>query len=130
MGLFSKFRQSAAKSKLIKEAAALAQSGRVPEAVNAIYDYLEKDEVFISILTTFDATKDDIENIIAGIMMAGYGAEFGGHFVPVSAVLFHDTLAYCLRAECGQVSKPDAYFEVHEYFRSGSLVFEPEQAFH
>lgn len=81
-------------------------------------------------MKTFNATQDDIENIVLGIMMAGYGAEFGGHFVPTSAVLFHDTLAYCLRAERGQVAKADAYFEVHEYFRTGAIVFEPEKAFH
>ena len=130
MGFFKKMKQSASKSKLIKTASGHAQAGQIDRAVQEIYEYLQSEDTFRSILATFDATDSDIEAIISGIMMSGYGAEFGGHYVPVSAVLFHDTLAYCLRAERGQVSKADAYFQVHEYFRSGALIFEPERAFH
>ena len=92
MGFFKKLKQSASKSKLIKTASAHVQAGQIDLAVQEIYEYLQGEDVFQSILATFDATDKDIEAIISGIMMSGFGAEFRGHYVPVSSVLFHDTL--------------------------------------
>lgn len=129
MGLFDKFRNSASKSHLIQTASQHVQAGQLNVAVQDIFSFYQSDEAFKNILAYFKATPKDIEEIIIGLMFSGAGV-CGKHFVPVSAVLFHDTLAYLLRVERGQVQKTQAYFEVQEYFRSGAIVFEPERTFH
>lgn len=130
MGLFSNLRRSAGKSNFIKSASHKFRSGKQKEAVDEIYEYMENDEQFSKVLRHFTATRDDIEHIIFGIMASGAGTTARGHFVPVSAVLFPDTLAYLLRAERGQVSPAEAHFQVMDYFESGALVFQPERRFH
>jgi hypothetical protein len=130
MGLFSNWNKSAKKSSLLKSAAAQVQSGQIKEAISEILDFYQTDEAFMNILKYFDATQMDIENIIKGIMFSGAGGNTGGHYVPISAVLFHDTLAYSLRSERGQISKREAYLNIQEYFQSGAVVFQPEREFH
>lgn len=130
VGLFSKWKKSAAKSRLIQSAAKQVQSGQTAAAVGDIFDFLQTDEAFRRIIAHFKATATDIERIIIGLMFSGAGGTYRGHFVPVSAVLFHDTLAYMLRVERGQVSRAQAYFDVLDYFQSGGVVFQPERAFH
>ncbi|MCL7423277.1 MAG: hypothetical protein M8364_20515 [Methylobacter sp.] len=118
MGLFSKFKQSATKSRLMQSAAQQVQSGQMAPALKSIFDYYQADEALKHILAHFEATPADIEAIITGLMFSGAGGTFKGHFVPVSTVLLHDTLAYLLRAERGQIPKAQAYFEVRDYFQS------------
>ncbi|MCA0894029.1 hypothetical protein [Microbulbifer agarilyticus] len=130
MGFFSNWKKSSEKSRLMKSAAAKVQSGGMKDAVEEICAFYKKDEAFSNIIDHFKATPADVESIIKGIMFSGFGGSVKGHYVPVSAVLFHDTLAYMLRVERGQVSKSQAYFEVQDYFNSGSIVFQPERAFH
>jgi hypothetical protein len=130
MSILSSLKRSAQKSRLMKSAAARAQALDLDGAIDDIYSYLQADEQFRTVLTHFGADRKDIEAIVSGLMMSGHGGTHRGHFVPVSAVLFQDTLAYLLRAERGQVGKAEAYFQVEQYFRTGSLVFEPERAFH
>ncbi len=130
MGLFSKWKQSSAKSGLMKSAAKQVQSGQITLAIQEIFKFYQSDDTFKNILDHFNATPDDIEAIIKGLMFSGAGGKYKGHFIPVSAVLFQDTLAYLLRSERGQVTKSQAYFEILEYFQSGAIVFEPEKAFH
>ncbi len=129
MGLFDAFKHSAAKSRVIADCGQRLEAGDF-SAIDTIYAHLRSNPIFAPVLAHFSATKDDIEAIVAGIMMSGNGARYGNHFVPVSAVLFPDTLAYLLRAERGQVSKAEAYFQVNDYFRRGATIFEPEKAFH
>ncbi len=130
MSFFSKFKQSTAKSRLMKSAAKQVQSGLISEAVKEIFDFYQTDEAFLKILSTFNATQADIKEIILGLEFSGAGGTYKGHYVPVSAVLFHDTLAYLLRTERGQVEKKKAYYEVMNYFQTGGIVFEPEHALH
>ena len=130
MGLFGKLKQSISKSRMMQSAAQQVQSGHLAPALQSIFEYYQSDEAFKRILAHFKATPADIESIITGLMFFGAGGTFKGHFVPVSAVLFHDTLAYLLRAERGQVSKARAYIKVLDYFQSGSVIFQPERAFH
>lgn len=130
MGLFSKWKQSSTKSRLMQSAAKQIKSGQLAPAVQEIFAFYQSDDAFKNILSHFNATPADIEAIITGLMFSGAGGTYKGHFIPVSAVLFHDTLAYMLRAERGQVTKAQAYFEVLEYFQSGTIVFQPERAFH
>lgn len=127
---FDKLKKSVVKSKLIKSATLKAQSGFLEPAVNEIFDFYKTDDAFTSIIEHFNATPKDIESIIQGLMFSGAGGTYRGHFVPVSSVLFHDTLSYLLRSERGQVPKAQAYFEIQDYFRSGGVVFEPERRFH
>jgi len=130
MGFFSKWKNSAAKSKLMQSAARQVQSGKLAEAVQEIFAFLQSDKAFVSIIDHFNATPGDIKSIITGLMFSGDGSTVRGHYIPVSAVLFHDTLAYMLRSERGQVAKPKAYSEIQEYFQSGAIVFKPEKEFH
>ena len=130
MGFFSNLKRSTQKSQLMKSAAARVQAQDIAGALDEVYAYLKADDVFGAVLEHFDATRTDIEAIVIGLMMSGNGGTYKGHFVPVSAVLFPDTLAYLLRSERGQIEKADAYFQVSEFFRAGKLVFEPERAFH
>jgi hypothetical protein len=130
VGLFSKLKQSTSKSRLMQSAAQQVQSGQLASAIQSIFAYYQSDEAFKNILTHFKATPADIDSIVTGLMFSGAGGTFKGHFVPVSAVLFHDTLAYLLRAERGQVPKVQAYVEVLDYFQSGATIFQPERAFH
>lgn len=130
MGLFDKFKKSAAKSTLMKSAAHQVQSGAMEPAVSEIFAFYQTDDAFKSIISNFNATPKDIESIIQGLMFSGAGGAYRGHFVPVSAVLFHDTLAYLLRSERGEVPKAQTYIEIQEYFQSGGIVFEPERRLH
>lgn len=114
----------------MQSAAKQVQSGQSALAVDEIFDFLQSDEAFRRIIAHFKATPTDIKEIITGLMFSGAGGTYRGHFVPVSAVLLHDTLAYLLRTQRGQVSRAQAYFEVLDYFQSGGIVFQPERAFH
>jgi hypothetical protein len=121
--------RSVAKSRLIAECGARVEAGDL-SAVDDIVAHILSNPAFAQVIAYFSLTRQDVEAIIIGVMVSGYGARYGQHFVPVSAVLFPDTLAYLLRAERGQVSKGEAYFQVSDHFRRGGLVFEPERAFH
>ena len=130
MGLFNKWKKSAAKSRLMKSASNQVQAGSMDSAVHEIFSVYESDEAFTNIIARFDVSPADMKAIITGLMFSGAGGTYRGHFVPVSAVLFHDTLAYLLRSERGQVPKAQAYFAIQEYFQSGEIVFQPEREFH
>jgi hypothetical protein len=130
MGFFSNLRRSAAKSRLMKSATAQVRSGGLDQAVSEIWSFMESDAVFANVIKHFSASKNDVADIITNLMFAGAGGTYRGHFVPVSAVLFPDTFAYCLRAQRGQVSKAEAAYQVMTYFESGAMVFAPERAFH
>lgn len=130
MGIFSNLRRSTQKSRLMKSAAARLQTQDLSGAIDDIYSFLQADDLFRTVLAHFNANRKDVEAIVLGLMMSGAGGTYRGHFVPVSAVLFPDTLAYLLRSERGQVGKAEAYFQVEEYFRTGAMIFEPERAFH
>lgn len=130
MGFLKNIRRSVGKSRLIKDATANFKQGYTGEAIDQIYDYLSKDETFFQVLEYFQASRKDLETIIWEFMASGAGGTYKGHFVPVSAVLFPDTLAYLLRAERGQVNKTEAFFQIQEYFRSGGIHFEPERQFY
>ena len=114
----------------MKTAAKKVRSGDLTGAVNDIFSYHQNDAEFKNIYAHFSAKKSDIATIITGIMASGAGGEAGGHYIPVSTVLFRDTFAYMLRAQNGQVEKAKAYFLVNEYFRRGDIVFGPEREFH
>jgi hypothetical protein len=126
MKFFSNLKRSAQKSRLMKSAAAQVQGGDFDTAIIEIFAYLNTDDVSREILSSFDGKKEDIQAIVLGIMASGAGGTFKGHFVPVSAVLFPDTLAYLLGSERGQVGKAEAYFQVMSYFQSGAIVFKPK----
>lgn len=128
MGVLNRLRRSVRKSRLIKKATARIRSIDLHGAVDEIYRYLCSDDIFKEVIRHFNATRDDIEAIMLGLMLSGAGATHRGHFVPVSAVLFPSTLAYLLRSERGQISKGEAYFQVHDYFRQGAIFFAPEVA--
>ena len=129
MGFISAWKRSFRKSVLIKQAAVDAQAFRHDKAIDDIHSFMISDQVFAKVLERFNATKSDIEAIMFGIMAAGAGGTYRGHFVPVSALLFPDTLTYLLRAERGEVGKAEAYSQVLEYFRTGAIVFESEKQF-
>jgi hypothetical protein len=125
MGILNNIRQI----RLLKSATKKVQSGgEISGAVDDIYKYYNTDETFARILDQFKATPQDIASIILGCMAAGAGGTYRGHYVPVSAVLYPDTLAYMLRALRGQVPKGEAYHSVMDYFESGAIVFQPERA--
>ena len=93
-----------------------------------IAKYYETDPIFSNILYEFNATLQDVEAIIISLMAAGAGETWRGHFVPISAVLYPLTLSYLLRVRRGEVPPAQAYFEIMAYFRSGAMMFGPEQA--
>jgi hypothetical protein len=130
MGLLANWRRSLAKSRLIRSATAHVRAGQLEVAVEEIWGFISVDPVFARVLQHFAAGRHEISKAIQGMMMGGAGQTFRGHFVPVSALLFPDTLAYVLRAERGQVPRIAAYFELVEYFRKREMVFRPERAFH
>lgn len=130
MGLFANLFRSMRKSQLIKSATARLHGGDAQGATDQIYAFISQDHVFIHVLDYFSASRDDIHSIIGSLMMSGAGQTFRGHFVPVSAVLFPDTLAYCLRIKAGQVGAVEGHFRIVEYFRKGEIVFTPEREFH
>jgi phage shock protein PspC (stress-responsive transcriptional regulator) len=115
--------------RLLRSATRKLQSGAPISTVTAgIAKYYETDQVFSNVLREFNATMEDVQAIILGLMAAGAGGTYRGHFVPVSAVLYPLTLSYLLRARRGEVPTAQAYGEIMEYFRSGPIMFEPEQA--
>ena len=130
MGFFGNLKKSFSKSGLMKNAAQQVQSGDLASAVKSIYAYHKSDKEFMSIHEHFSSSEADIEKIIKAIMASGFGGTIRGHYVPVSAVLFHDTFAYMLRAQNGQVEKGKAYFQVQDYFATGEIIFKPEHEFH
>ena len=106
------------------------QSFNLDKAINDIYEFMKSDELFSAVLDEFGATSEDLSEIISGMMMAGAGATYRGHYVPVSALLFPDTLAYLLRSQRSDVDKAEAYFEVLDYFQTGAIRFQPKAQFH
>ena len=130
MGFLGRLKQSLSKAKLMKSAAKQVEAGRAGDAANEIFAFYQTDPSFQLIISTFKATPADIESIMLRLMFSGAGGKYRGLYVPVSAVLVYDTLAYLLRSERGQVQKAQAYSEVMDYFQKGKMVFEPERAFH
>lgn len=130
MSLFKNLRRSIGKSRLMKRAARDFKSGRADVAIREILEYLSADPQFAHVVAHFSATREDIETIAWEFMAGGMGDTPNGHFVPVSALLFPDTLAYLLRAERGQVEKALARQQVYEYFLHDAIQFEPERQFH
>ena len=130
MGFFCSIRffSSIKKSKFIVYAANKhLQEGII--VTDEILDFINNHKDLSIVSKAFNATGDDIENIIKGMMASGAGGCHRGHFSPISGVLFTDTLAYLLRGQRGQIPEPDSYYEVNEYFRSGAMLFEPEITF-
>ena len=130
MGFFSNLKRSARKGRLIKSASARVKAGDLDGAVAEIWDFMETDPVVMRIITQFSASEEDVHAVISNLMLNGAGGTYHGFFVPVSAVLFYDTFAYCLRALRGEVTMAEAAYQVMDYFRSDSGVFAPEAVFH
>jgi hypothetical protein len=115
--------------RLLRSATRKLRTGApISSVAEDIAKYYDTDQVFPTIMREFDATMEDVKAIILGLMAAGAGGTYHGHFVPISAVLYPLTLSYLLRARRGEVPTAQAHFEVMEYFRSGAIMFEPEQA--
>lgn len=129
MGFFQRFRRARSKAKVMSAATALVESGDTDTAASKILSYLKTDSRFPQIIEHFSATQADISKIIDLLALNGAGSH-DGFFVPVSALLFPDTFAYCMRALRGQVSIAEAAYQLDSYFASNAAVFEPEQAFH
>jgi hypothetical protein len=114
--------------RLLRSATRKLQSGAsISSVADDIDKYYETDHVFAKIMGEFDATMEDVKTIILGLMAAGAGGMYRGHFVPVSAVLYPLTLSYLLRARRGEIPTAEANSDIVEYFRSGATIFEPEQ---
>lgn len=126
MVFFANLKRSAQKSRVIKSASDKMQAGDFDGAIDEIFSYLKSDDVFRGVLAHHDGKKEDIKAIVLGIMASGAGGTFRGHFVPVSAVLFPDTLAFLLGAERKGLSKAEANYQVMNYFQSGAFIFKPE----
>ena len=123
-----RFFSSIKKSKFIIDASNKhLKEGNMP--IGEIFDFITKHKDLSKIAKEFNATRDDIENIINGMLGSLHSGVHKGHFTPVSGVLFADTLAYLLRSERGQVSKDTAYMEVNYHFLRGKMIFEPEITF-
>jgi hypothetical protein len=115
--------------RLLRSATKKLQSGaEMSSVMEDIAKYYETDPIFPNLLQEFNATMKDVEEIILAQMAAGAGETWRGHYVPVSAVLYPLTLSYLLRVRRGEVPPAQAYFEIMEYFRSGAMIFGPEQA--
>ena len=127
MGFFGSIRffSSIKKSKFIAYASNKhLKEGNMP--AGEIFDFITKHKDLSRVAREFNATRDDIEHIINGMLGSLHSGVHKGHFTPVSGVLFADTLAYLLRSERGHVSKDTAYMEVNYHFLSGKMIFEPE----
>ena len=96
MGFFSNLSRSARKGRVIKSASARVEAFDQDGAVTEIWDFMQTDPVFVKIIEQFSATKEDVDHIISNLMLNGAGGTYHGFFVPVSAMLFYDTFAYCL----------------------------------
>ena len=94
--------------------------------VHEIFDFITKHKDLSKVAIEFNATPEDIENIINGMIEHPQSGVYRNHFTPVSGVLFADTLAYLLRSARDQVSEDTAYMEVNNYFLAGDMIFEPE----
>ena len=123
MGIFASIK----KSKFIIHVVNKCADGDMP--VDEILGFITKHKDLSKVAREFNTTRDDIENIINGMLASGAADSYRGHFSPISGVLFADTLAYLLRGQRGQVSKIDSYYEVNEYFRTGAMLFKPEVTF-
>ena len=112
------------KSRFILYAIEQCRDGEAP--IDEIFEFIKESKQLAPVAESFELTREDLDDIIDGMVACDAAGSHNGHFSPISGVLFADTLAYLLRAVRGQIPKVGAYHKVDEYFRTGSLVFEPE----
>ena len=122
-----RFLSSIKKSRFIAHASnKYLKEGTLP--AHEIFKFITAHKDLSRVAKEFNATVDDIENLFTGMLASPHIGHVidRGHFVPVSGLLFADTLSYLLRSQRGQVSENVAYMEVGYHFSSGQLLFEPE----
>lgn len=122
MGIFRNIRRSASKSILMKSAAKKLKTGTSP--LEDIFTFYNSDAQFAAIIKNFKITEDEVSKIMLTLMLNA-GGTYRGHFVPISALLFPDTLVYMLRAHRGEVPLAEACAQVDGYFRTGAIIFDP-----
>ncbi len=130
MGFFKTLKDSFSKNKIIKSATEAATNGNINSSAEIIYDHISSNDQFYLVIKDFHIQLNDIKNLLVDMTFAGLGINLHGHYVPVSALLFPDTLAYLMRIRSGQVDKAKAFNEILSYFKNNEIVFIPERRFH
>lgn len=112
----------------MKAAAALCSHGRRVDAVNGVWAHYQKDPALARVLEAAGGDRATLSRIVVSMELSGAGVSLRGHYVPVSALFFADTLTYCLRSLAGQVDPAHCARELMCYFASGAIDFSPERS--
>jgi hypothetical protein len=134
VGLFTAvkyMRYSTKKSKFIREISVVLGNTSLPtvndllnpdnkkdEARERMFKYCLSDPILSQIIQKHNATKDDLENLYTKILVIGAGQWVKGHFVAVSALLFHHTLDYLLGKYMLDEIDPGETYRVIKYFQN------------
>lgn len=87
------------------------------DALEDLLDLCESDNAVREIMKAYGTSRETLRDLYWQLMLGGAGQWQRGHFVAASALVFDQTLSYCLEAMSRGVNISHIAFRCVEYFR-------------
>jgi len=126
MSLMDAVKNAWSRSRVMQKATRQLMARDDATAIETIYTCLMSNESLDSVITLFSVTRNDVYSVLLQMLEFTNRELHAGHYIAVEALVCQDTLCYLMRAEFGQVPKPQAFQAVRDFCKANGKFFHPE----
>lgn len=116
------------RSRHLRRATALHRTGHSARALIAVAAFHREDGQLLTIMRQRGAGYASLAEVMVALEGAGAGLFIRGHYLPVSALFFSDTLELCLAVQRGDMDAETGARWLRDYFTHGAMAL-PRKAF-
>ena len=110
------------RSRHIRLATALHRGGQPARALITAASFHRDDGQLLEIMRRYRAEYAALGQAVATLEHAGAGESVQGHYMPVSAMFFSDTLELCLSFSRGEIESQEAVHLLRDYLANGRIA--------